>query len=71
MVTDTKRLPLPYIEQESSSAGSKAAPNRPQNKGFAADSQLRKPAGFSKPAFINSEVNGDQKKDHFTGDRDG
>ena len=53
IVIGTRRAPLPYIEQENSSSGSKA---------LASTIQSRKPTGFSKPTFINSQVLAIKKK---------
>ncbi|MFH0918046.1 MAG: TonB family protein [Candidatus Omnitrophota bacterium] len=62
MVTATRRAPLPYIEQEDSSGGLKPLSNRSQIKGLQPNSQSHKPAGFSKPTFINSQVLAIKKK---------
>ena len=52
VVTGTKRAPLPYIEPTDTPSGSKAL----------SDIQIHKPAGFSKPTFINSQVLAIKKK---------
>lgn len=62
IVTGARRAPLPYIEQENSSGGSKVQTNKLQNRGLASDNQSHKPTGFSKPNFMNSEMMAIKKK---------
>jgi TonB family protein len=62
VVTGSSRAPLPYIEQENSSGGSKALSNRLQNNSWQPNIQGHQPAGFSKPTFMNSQVLAIKKK---------
>jgi TonB family protein len=63
LVIGTRRAPLPYIEQEESfSSGSKALSNRLKGSSLVSDSPSHKPAGFSKPSFINSQMLAIKKK---------
>jgi TonB family protein len=61
-ISATKRAPLPYVEQEEPSAGAKSSLNIPQSRSLASGSQGHKPAGFSKPTFVNSQVLAIKKK---------
>ena len=62
MVTGTRRLPLPYVEQENSSGGSKELSGRLKSGGLVSSGQGHQPRGFSKPTFINSQVLAIKKK---------
>ncbi|MCX5693926.1 MAG: energy transducer TonB [Candidatus Omnitrophica bacterium] len=72
VIATSRRAPLPYIEQEDSSevakepasaSGSNVSGSRKlENRALVLDKQNQKPAGFSKPAFINSEVMAIKKK---------
>ena len=62
IVTGAKRAPLPYIEQDNSTGGAKAMPNRLEGRSSQLNNQNQKPTGFSKPNFMNSEVMAIKKK---------
>ena len=66
IITGIQRAPLPYIEPADTSAGSKALLNNLESSRLASfrqsQAESRKPTGFSKPTFINSQVLAIKKK---------
>jgi outer membrane biosynthesis protein TonB len=62
IITGSKRAPLPYIEPDNSADNSKSQPGKLESRSLLLDNQGHKPAGFSKPTLINSEVMAIKKK---------
>jgi TonB family protein len=62
LAAGSRRQPLPYIEQESSSDSSKILPDPTGSRGLVNDGPSHNPEGFSKPSLVNSEVMAIKKK---------
>jgi outer membrane biosynthesis protein TonB len=62
IIAGSRRMPPPYIEPQDSTDKSKPQSGKLANRSLALDNLTPKPTGFSKPAFINSEVMAIKKK---------
>jgi TonB family protein len=62
IISGNRVSPPPYVEPSNLLKDTKILTNKLQNNGLASPSQNRRPSGFSKPAFANSDLMGIKKK---------